>query len=45
MPDWSAENETVGTGPARSTRPLAAASDWIGDYARFWDELDALDVT
>ena len=25
-------------------RPLAAASDWIGDYARFWEgSLDSLD--
>ncbi|MGZ8805244.1 MAG: ArsR/SmtB family transcription factor [Microbacterium sp.] len=25
-------------------RPLAAASHWIGDYARFWDDnLDSLD--
>jgi len=25
-------------------RPLAAASDWIGDYARFWEgNLDSLD--
>ncbi|MFH8249786.1 ArsR/SmtB family transcription factor [Microbacterium sp. B2969] len=31
--------------PARlDARPLAAASQWIGDYARFWgDSLDALD--
>ena len=31
--------------PARlDARPLAAASLWIGDYARFWgDSLDALD--
>src|SRR6478735_6477206 len=31
--------------PARlDARPLAAASDWIGDYARFWaDSLDSLD--
>lgn len=31
--------------PARlDARPLAAASEWIGDYARFWEaNLDALD--
>lgn len=31
--------------PARlDARPLAAASRWIGDYARFWeDSVDALD--
>ena len=31
--------------PARlEARPLAAASRWIGDYARFWEEsVDALD--
>lgn len=31
--------------PARlDARPLAAASDWIGDYARFWsDSIGALD--
>ena len=31
--------------PARlDARPLAAASHWIGDYARFWeDSVDALD--
>ena len=31
--------------PARlDARPLAAASEWIGDYARFWgDSVDALD--
>ncbi|GAA1988398.1 metalloregulator ArsR/SmtB family transcription factor [Microbacterium pumilum] len=31
--------------PARlNARPLAAASEWIGDYARFWgDSLGALD--
>lgn len=29
---------------ALDARPLAAASHWIGDYARFWDEsLGALD--
>ncbi len=30
--------------PARlDARPLAAASDWIGDYAKFWaDSFDAL---
>lgn len=30
--------------PARlDARPLAAASDWIGDYARFWaDSFDSL---
>lgn len=30
--------------PARlDARPLAAASDWIGDYARFWaDSFDTL---
>ena len=32
--------------PARlDARPLAAASHWIGDYARFWDDsLGALDL-
>jgi len=32
--------------PARlDARPLAAASEWIGDYARFWEaNLDALDA-
>ena len=32
--------------PARlEARPLAAASRWIGDYARFWtDSVDALDT-
>ena len=32
--------------PARlDARPLAAASEWIGDYARFWaDSLDSLDA-
>ncbi|WP_404432769.1 metalloregulator ArsR/SmtB family transcription factor [Microbacterium lacus] len=31
--------------PARlDARPLAAASEWIGDYARFWEaNMDALD--
>jgi DNA-binding transcriptional ArsR family regulator len=31
--------------PARlDARPLAAASEWIGDYARFWeDSVSALD--
>ncbi len=31
--------------PARlDARPLAAASEWIGDYARFWDDsVTALD--
>jgi len=31
--------------PARlDARPLAAASEWIGDYARFWgDSVNALD--
>jgi DNA-binding transcriptional ArsR family regulator len=31
--------------PARlDARPLAAASEWIGDYARFWEvSADALD--
>jgi hypothetical protein len=31
--------------PARlDARPLATASRWIGDYARFWaDSLDSLD--
>ncbi len=30
--------------PARlDARPLAAASDWIGDYAKFWaDSFDSL---
>lgn len=29
---------------ALDARPLAAASEWIGDYARFWDDsLGALD--
>lgn len=32
--------------PARlDARPLATASRWIGDYARFWgDSIDSLDV-